>query len=243
MVDALRRASAGRITAVMPYFGYARQDRRVRSARVPITAKVVADFLSSVGVDRVLTVDLHAEQIQGFFDVPVDNVFASPVLMEHLRVQEFHNPVVVSPDIGGVVRARAIAKLLNDIDLAIIDKRRPRANESQVMHIIGDIQDRDCIIVDDMIDTGGTLCKAAEALKKNGARRVFAYATHPVFSGNAFANIRDSQIDRVIITDSIPLQPEMKSLDKVHQLTLSGMLSEAIRRVSNEESISAMFEY
>lgn len=243
MVDALRRASAGRITAVMPYFGYARQDRRVRSARVPITAKVVADFLSSVGVDRVLTVDLHAEQIQGFFDVPVDNVFASPVLMEHLRVQEFHNPVVVSPDIGGVVRARAIAKLLNDIDLAIIDKRRPRTNESQVMHIIGDIQDRDCIIVDDMIDTGGTLCKAAEALKKNGARRVFAYATHPVFSGNAFANIRDSQIDRVIITDSIPLQPEMKSLDKVHQLTLSGMLSEAIRRVSNEESISAMFEY
>src|SRR5690554_2981928 len=156
MVDALRRASASRITAVMPYFGYARQDRRVRSARVPITAKVVADFLSSVGVDRVLTVDLHAEQIQGFFDVPVDNVFASPVLMEHLRVQEFHNPVVVSPDIGGVVRARAIAKLLNDIDLAIIDKRRPRANESQVMHIIGDIQDRDCIIVDDMIDTGGT---------------------------------------------------------------------------------------
>lgn len=243
MVDALRRASAGRITAVMPYFGYARQDRRVRSARVPITAKVVADFLSSVGVDRVLTVDLHAEQIQGFFDVPVDNVFASPVLMEHLRVQEFHNPVVVSPDIGGVVRARAIAKLLNDIDLAIIDKRRPRANESQVMHIIGDIEDRDCIIVDDMIDTGGTLCKAAEALKKNGARRVFAYATHPVFSGNAFANIRDSLIDRVIITDSIPLNPEMKSLSKVHQLTLSGMLSEAIRRVSNEESISAMFEY
>ncbi|SDB28059.1 ribose-phosphate pyrophosphokinase [Pseudidiomarina indica] len=243
MVDALRRASAGRITAVMPYFGYARQDRRVRSARVPITAKVVADFLSSVGVDRVLTVDLHAEQIQGFFDVPVDNVFASPVLMEHLRVQEFHNPVVVSPDIGGVVRARAIAKLLNDIDLAIIDKRRPRANESQVMHIIGDIEDRDCIIVDDMIDTGGTLCKAAEALKKKGARRVFAYATHPVFSGNAFANIRDSLIDRVIITDSIPLNPEMKSLSKVHQLTLSGMLSEAIRRVSNEESISAMFEY
>ena len=243
MVGALRRASAGRITAVMPYFGYARQDRRVRSARVPITAKVVAAFLSSVGVDRLLTVDLHAEQIQGFFDVPVDNVFASPVLMEHLRVQEFHNPVVVSPDIGGVVRARAIAKLLNDIDLAIIDKRRPRANESQVMHIIGDIEDRDCIIVDDMIDTGGTLCKAAEALKKNGARRVFAYATHPVFSGNAFANIRDSLIDRVIITDSIPLNPEMKSLSKVHQLTLSGMLSEAIRRVSNEESISAMFEY
>ncbi len=243
MVDALRRASAGRITAVIPYFGYARQDRRVRSARVPITSKVVADFLSSVGVDRVLTVDLHAEQIQGFFDVPVDNVFGTPVLLEHLKLQEFHNPVVVSPDIGGVVRARALAKLLNDIDLAIIDKRRPRANESQVMHIIGDIQDRDCVIVDDMIDTGGTLCKAAEALKKNGARRVFAYATHPVFSGNAYENIRDSQIDKVIVTDSIPLTAEMKSLDKVHQLTLSGMLSEALRRVSNEESISAMFEY
>ncbi|RUO74241.1 ribose-phosphate pyrophosphokinase [Pseudidiomarina sediminum] len=243
MVDALRRASAGRITAVMPYFGYARQDRRVRSARVPITAKVVADFLSSVGVDRVLTVDLHAEQIQGFFDVPVDNVFGSPVLLEHLRTQDFHNPVVVSPDIGGVVRARAVAKLLNDVDLAIIDKRRPRANESQVMHIIGDVSDRDCIIVDDMIDTGGTLCKAADALKANGARRVFAYATHPVFSGNAVANIRESNIDQLVVTDSIPLQPEMKALDKVHQLTLSGMLSEALRRVSNEESISAMFEY
>ncbi|RUO46096.1 ribose-phosphate pyrophosphokinase [Pseudidiomarina aquimaris] len=243
MVDALRRASAGRITAVMPYFGYARQDRRVRSARVPITSKVVADFLSSVGVDRVLTVDLHAEQIQGFFDVPVDNVFGSPVLLEHLRKQDFNNPVVVSPDIGGVVRARAVAKLLNDIDLAIIDKRRPRANESQVMHIIGDVQDRDCIIVDDMIDTGGTLCKAADALKQNGAKRVFAYATHPVFSGNAVANIRESNIDQVVVTDSIPLSPDMKALDKVHQLTLSGMLSEALRRVSNEESISAMFEY
>ncbi|RUO56009.1 ribose-phosphate pyrophosphokinase [Pseudidiomarina homiensis] len=243
MVDALRRASAGRITAVMPYFGYARQDRRVRSARVPITSKVVADFLSSVGVDRVLTVDLHAEQIQGFFDVPVDNVFGTPVLLEHLSKQQFHNPVVVSPDIGGVVRARAMAKLLNDIDLAIIDKRRPRANESQVMHIIGDVQDRDCIIVDDMIDTGGTLCKAADALKENGARRVFAYATHPVFSGGAVNNIRESNIDHVVVTDSIPLSPEMKALDKVHQLTLSGMLSEALRRVSNEESISAMFEY
>lgn len=243
MVDALRRASAGRITAVMPYFGYARQDRRVRSARVPITSKVVADFLSSVGVDRVLTVDLHAEQIQGFFDVPVDNVFGSPVLLEHLSKQDFNNPVVVSPDIGGVVRARAVAKLLNDIDLAIIDKRRPRANESQVMHIIGDVQDRDCIIVDDMIDTGGTLCKAADALKQNGAKRVFAYATHPVFSGNAVANIRESNIDQVVVTDSIPLSAEMKALDKVHQLTLSGMLSEALRRVSNEESISAMFEY
>ncbi len=243
MVDALRRASAGRITAVMPYFGYARQDRRVRSARVPITAKVVADFLSSVGVDRVLTVDLHAEQIQGFFDVPVDNVFGTPVLLEHMRQQNFDNPVVVSPDIGGVVRARAFAKLMDDTDLAIIDKRRPSANVSQVMHIIGDVKGRDCIIVDDMIDTGGTLCKAAEALKSHGAKRVFAYATHPVFSGNAVQNIKDSDIDEVIVTDSVPLSDEMKATGKVTQLTLSGMLSEALRRVSNEESISAMFEY
>lgn len=243
MVDALRRASAGRITAVMPYFGYARQDRRVRSARVPITAKVVADFLSSVGVDRVLTVDLHAEQIQGFFDVPVDNVFGTPVLLEHMRQQHFDDPVVVSPDIGGVVRARAFAKLMDDTDLAIIDKRRPSANESQVMNIIGDVNDRDCIIVDDMIDTGGTLCKAAEALKAHGAKRVFAYATHPVFSGNAIKNIKDSVIDEFIVTDSVPLSDEMKATGKVHQLTLSGMLSEALRRVSNEESISAMFDY
>ncbi|TRW49460.1 ribose-phosphate pyrophosphokinase [Aliidiomarina halalkaliphila] len=243
MVDALRRASAGRITAVIPYFGYARQDRRVRSARVPITAKVVADFLSSVGVDRVLTVDLHAEQIQGFFDVPVDNVFGSPVLLEHMKLQTFESPVMVSPDIGGVVRARAMAKLMNDADLAIIDKRRPKANESQVMHIIGDVSGRDCVMVDDMIDTGGTLCKAAEALKKNGAKRVFAYATHPVFSGNAVENLRNSAIDQVIVTDSIPLSEEMKSLEIVTQLSLSGMLSEALRRVSNEESISAMFEY
>lgn len=243
MVDALRRASAGRITAVIPYFGYARQDRRVRSARVPITAKVVADFLSSVGVDRVLTVDLHAEQIQGFFDVPVDNVFGTPVLLEHMRQQNFDNPVVVSPDIGGVVRARAFAKLMDDTDLAIIDKRRPSANVSQVMHIIGDVKGRDCIIVDDMIDTGGTLCKAAEALKSHGAKRVFAYATHPVFSGNAVQNIKDSDIDEVIVTDSVPLSDAMKATGKVSQLTLSGMLSEALRRVSNEESISAMFEY
>lgn len=243
MVDALRRASAGRITAVMPYFGYARQDRRVRSARVPITAKVVADFLSSVGVDRVLTVDLHAEQIQGFFDVPVDNVFGSPVLLEHMKQQQFHDPVMVSPDIGGVVRARAMAKLMNDADLAIIDKRRPKANESQVMHIIGDVAGRDCIMVDDMIDTGGTLCKAAEALKSHGAKRVFAYATHPVFSGNAVENLSNCDIDEVVVTDSIPLDPAMKDTGIVTQLTLSGMLSEALRRVSNEESISAMFEY
>ncbi|WP_394174712.1 ribose-phosphate pyrophosphokinase [Thalassotalea litorea] len=242
MVDALRRASAGRITAVMPYFGYARQDRRVRSARVPITAKVVADFLSSVGVDRVLTVDLHAEQIQGFFDVPVDNVFGSPILLEDMLNKDLENPVVVSPDIGGVVRARAVAKLLDDTDLAIIDKRRPKANVSQVMHIIGDVEGRDCIIVDDMIDTGGTLCKAAAALKEHGARRVFAYATHPILSGNAAENIANSEIDEMIVTDSIPLKPEIQKLDKVRQLSLAGMLSEAIRRVSNEESISAMFK-
>ncbi|MGY8878443.1 MAG: ribose-phosphate pyrophosphokinase, partial [Pseudoalteromonas sp.] len=243
MVDALRRASAGRITAVIPYFGYARQDRRVRSARVPITAKVVADFLSSVGVDRVLTVDLHAEQIQGFFDVPVDNVFGSPVLLEDMKERDFEDVVVVSPDIGGVVRARAIAKLLNDTDLAIIDKRRPQANVSQVMHIIGDVEGRDCIIVDDMIDTGGTLCKAAEALKEHGAKRVFAYATHPILSGKAAENLRDSMIDEVIVTDSIPLSDELKALDKVKVLTLADMLAETIRRISNEESISAMFEH
>ncbi|MEL9686714.1 ribose-phosphate diphosphokinase [Escherichia coli] len=243
MVDALRRASAGRITAVIPYFGYARQDRRVRSARVPITAKVVADFLSSVGVDRVLTVDLHAEQIQGFFDVPVDNVFGSPILLEDMLQLNLDNPIVVYPDIGGVVRASAIAKLLNDTDMAIIDKRRPRANVSQVMHIIGDVAGRDCVLVDDMIDTGGTLCKAAEALKERGAKRVFAYATHPIFSGNAANNLRNSVIDEVVVCDTIPLSDEIKSLPNVRTLTLSGMLAEAIRRISNEESISAMFEH
>ncbi|PCI59376.1 MAG: ribose-phosphate pyrophosphokinase [Gammaproteobacteria bacterium] len=242
MIDALRRSSAGRITAVIPYFGYARQDRRVRSARVPITAKVVADFLSNVGVDRVLTVDLHAEQIQGFFDVPVDNVFGTPILLEDMLANKLENSVVVSPDIGGVVRARAVAKLLNDTDLAIIDKRRPKANVAQVMHIIGDVKDRDCIIVDDMIDTGGTLAKAAEALKEHGANRIFAYATHPVFSGNAAQNIKNSVIDEIIVTDSISLTDEIIATGKVRQLSLSSMLSEAIRRVSNEESISAMFD-
>jgi ribose-phosphate pyrophosphokinase len=242
MIDALRRASAGRITAVIPYFGYARQDRRVRSARVPITAKVVADFLSSVGVDRVLTVDLHAEQIQGFFDVPVDNAFGTPILLDDMKNRELNNPVVVSPDIGGVVRARAVAKLLDDADLAIIDKRRPKANVAQVMHIIGEVEGRDCIIVDDMIDTGGTLAKAAEALKEHGAKRVIAYATHPVLSGDAAKNLRESVIDELVVTDSIPLSDEVKALKMVRQLTLSGMLSEAIRRVSNEESISAMFD-
>ncbi|BAP58615.1 ribose-phosphate pyrophosphokinase [Candidatus Tachikawaea gelatinosa] len=243
MVDALRRASAARVTAVIPYFGYARQDRRVRSARVPISAKVIADFLSSVGIDRVLTVDLHAEQIQGFFDVPVDNVFGSPVLLEDMLQIGLENPVVVSPDIGGVVRARAIAKLLNDTDMAIVDKRRPRANIAQVMNIIGDVKDRDCVLVDDMIDTASTLYKAAEALKLNGAKRVFAYATHPVFSGNAINNLSQSVIDEVVICDTIPLSNEIMSLKKVRVLTLSAMLAETIRRISNEESISVMFEH
>ena len=202
MIDALRRASAGRITAVIPYFGYARQDRRVRSARVPITAKVIADMLSNVGVDRVLTIDLHAEQIQGFFDVPVDNIFGTPVLLDDMRTRGLENPVVVSPDLGGVVRARATAKALGDVDIAIVDKRRPRANVSEVMNLIGDVDGRDCVIVDDMIDTGGTLCKAAEALKERGAKRVFAYATHAVFSGSAAENIANSVIDQVIVTDS-----------------------------------------
>lgn len=243
MIDALRRASSGRITAVIPYFGYARQDRRVRSARVPITAKVVADFLSTVGVDRVLTIDLHAEQIQGFFDVPVDNAFGTPILLEDMQKRDFDNPVVVSPDIGGVVRARAVAKLMNDIDLAIIDKRRPKANEAQVMHIIGEVEGRDCIIVDDMIDTGGTLAKAAEALKANGAKRVYAYATHAIFSGNAPNNLKESVIDEIVVTDSVPLSKDMQKVNKVKQLGLSKMLAEAIRRLSNEESISAMFDH
>lgn len=242
MIDALRRASAGRITAVIPYFGYARQDRRVRSARVPITAKVVADFLSKVGVDRLLTVDLHAEQIQGFFDIPVDNVFGSAILLEDMRVQQLLNPVLISPDIGGVARARAIAKLLNDTDMAIIDKRRPQANISEVMNIIGDVSGRDCILVDDIIDTGGTLVKAAEALKACGARRVFAYATHPVFSGMANYNLKSSVIDEIIVTDTIPLSEAIQNLKKVRSLSLARLLAEAIRRINNEESISAMFE-
>jgi len=243
MIDALRRASAGRITAVIPYFGYARQDRRVRSARVPITAKVIADMLSNVGVDRVLTIDLHAEQIQGFFDVPVDNIFGTPVLLDDMRTRGLENPVVVSPDLGGVVRARATAKALGDVDIAIVDKRRPRANVSEVMNLIGDVDGRDCVIVDDMIDTGGTLCKAAEALKERGAKRVFAYATHAVFSGSAADNIANSVIDQVIVTDSIPLSKEMAATGKVTELSLSRMLAEAIRRISNEESISAMFDH
>ena len=240
MVDALRRASAGRITAVVPYFGYARQDRRVRSARVPITAKVVADMMVGVGVDRVLTVDLHAEQIQGFFDVPVDNVYGSPVLLEDIEQQKFENLIVVSPDIGGVVRARAVAKQLG-IDLAIIDKRRPQAGIAEVMNIIGDVSNRTCLLVDDMVDTAGTLCNAAKALKEHGAKRVIAYATHPVLSGNAVQNLNNSVLDELVVTDSIPLRDEVKACAKVRQLTLSRMLAEAMRRLSNEESLSAMF--
>ena len=240
MVDALRRASAGRITAVVPYFGYARQDRRVRSARVPITAKVVADMMVGVGVDRVLTVDLHAEQIQGFFDVPVDNVYGSPVLLEDIEKQSFQDLIVVSPDIGGVVRARAVAKQLG-IDLAIIDKRRPQAGVAEVMNIIGDVNDRTCLLVDDMVDTAGTLCNAAKALKEHGAKRVIAYCTHPVLSGNAIQNLNSSVLDELVVTDSIPLRQEAKDCPRIRQLTLSRMLAEAMRRLSNEESLSAMF--
>ncbi len=240
MVDALRRASAGRITAVVPYFGYARQDRRVRSARVPITAKVVADMMVGVGIDRMLTVDLHAEQIQGFFDVPVDNVYGSPVLLEDIERQNFQDLIVVSPDIGGVVRARAVAKQLG-IDLAIIDKRRPQAGIAEVMNIIGDVNDRTCLLVDDMVDTAGTLCNAAKALKDHGAKRVIAYCTHAVLSGNAIQNLNGSLLDELVVTDSIPLRQEAKDCPRIRQLTLSKMLAEAMRRLSNEESLSAMF--
>ncbi|MDI1300619.1 MAG: ribose-phosphate pyrophosphokinase [bacterium] len=242
MADALRRASAGRITAVIPYFGYARQDRRVRSARVPITAKIVADMLTTVGIDRVLTVDLHADQIQGFFDIPVDNIYASPVLLADLEKQGYENVMVVSPDVGGVVRARAVAKQLDDADLAIIDKRRPKANESQVMHIIGEVKGRDCVIVDDMVDTAGTLCKAAAALKEHGARRVMAYCTHAVLSGPAIKNISASQLDELVITDTIPLTEEALASGRIRQVSLSALLAETVRRINNEESISAMFE-
>ena len=241
MIDALRRASAGRITAVVPYFGYARQDRRVRSARVPISAKVVADMMVSVGVDRVLTVDLHAEQIQGFFTCAVDNVYASSVLNHDISQCHYENLMVVSPDIGGVVRARAIAKQLDDADLAIIDKRRPRANEAEVMNLIGDVDGRTCILVDDLVDTAGTLCSAAAALKAQGATKLVAYCTHAVLSGKAMSNIRGSELDELVVTDSIPLSEEAKSLKNIRQLTISDLLAESIRRVSNEESISALF--
>jgi ribose-phosphate pyrophosphokinase len=242
MADALRRASAGRITAVVPYFGYARQDRRPRSARVPITAKVVADMITSVGIDRVLTIDLHADQIQGFFDIPVDNIYGSPILLADLQKQPFDNLMIVSPDVGGVVRARAVAKQLGEVDLAIIDKRRARANEAQVMHIIGDVSGRDCVIVDDMVDTAGTLCKAAAALKEHGARRVVAYCTHPVLSGAAITNIMNSEMDELVVTDTIPLSAEAQACGRIRQLSLAPLLAETVRRINNEESISAMFE-
>ena len=242
MIDALRRASATRITAVVPYFGYARQDRRVRSARVPISAKVVADMMVAVGVDRVLTVDLHAEQIQGFFQCPVDNIYGSPVLIADILESQYKDLIVVSPDIGGVVRARAIAKQLNEADLAIIDKRRPKANEAQVMNLIGEVKDRTCILVDDMVDTAGTLCKAADALKERGASKVIAYCTHPVLSGSAMDNIKNSQLDELVVTDTVPLSEEAKSMDKIRQLTIADLLAESMRRVSNEESISALFQ-
>jgi len=242
MIDALRRASAARITAVVPYFGYARQDRRVRSARVPISAKVVADMIVNVGVDRVLTVDLHAEQIQGFFACPVDNIYGSPVLNADIVASNYENLIVVSPDIGGVVRARAIAKQLGDADLAIIDKRRPQANEAQVMNLIGNVEGRTCLLVDDMVDTAGTLCKAADALKERGAVKVVAYCTHAVLSGNAINNLANSSLDELVVTDTIPLSEDAKALKKNRQLTIADLLAESMRRVSNEESISALFE-
>ena len=238
--DAMRRASATRITAVIPYFGYARQDRRPRSARVPISAKVVASMIANVGIDRVLTVDLHADQIQGFFDIPVDNVYGSPVLLDDIVDQQYEDIIVVSPDVGGVVRARAVAKQL-DCDLAIIDKRRERANESQVMNIIGDVSGRTCILVDDMCDTAGTLCKAAKALKDKGAAHVVSYVTHPVLSGPAINNVIGSQLDELVVSDTIPLSEQAQKCDKIRQLSLSPLLAEAVRRVCNEESISAMF--
>lgn len=242
MIDALRRASAARITAVVPYFGYARQDRRVRSARVPISSKVVADMMVSTGVDRVLTVDLHAEQIQGFFTCPVDNVYASSILNNDIVRCNYENIIVVSPDIGGVVRARAIAKQLDDAELAIIDKRRPRANEAQVMNLIGDVEGRTCILVDDMVDTAGTLCAAAAALKARGAIKVVAYCTHAVLSGKALDTIRNSELDELVVTDTIPLSQEARDIPKIRQLTMADLLAESIRRVSNEESISALFD-
>lgn len=241
IIDALRRSSAGRITAVLPYFGYARQDRRVRSIRVPISAKVVADMLTNVGVDRVMTVDLHAEQIQGFFDCAVDNVYGLPVMLSDVERQNYEDLTVVSPDIGGVVRARAMAKQLNT-DLAIIDKRRPEANQAQVMNIIGEVEGRTCLLVDDIVDTAGTLCKAADALKEHGAKRVVACCTHPVLSGNAIENLENSSLDTLVVTNSIPLSEAARKCGKVRSLSLAPMLAEAMRRVSNEESISAMFD-
>lgn len=241
IADALRRASANSITAVVPYFGYARQDRRVRSARVPITAKVVADMMTTVGISRLVTVDLHADQIQGFFYIPVDNVYASSALLADLESNGKEPMIVVSPDVGGVVRARAIAKRLHDAELAIIDKRRQKANESQVMNIIGDVSGKSCIIVDDMVDTAGTLCNAARALKEAGAKRVLAYCTHPILSGPAVDNINQSEIDELVVTDTISLNPTAKACKKIRQISLAETLSEAIRRIHDAESLSSMF--
>ena len=240
MVDALKRASARRITAVIPYFGYARQDRRPRSMRVPISAKVVANMLETVGVERLLTMDLHADQIQGFFDIPVDNIYASPVLLSDLKSKNYPNLVVISPDVGGVVRARALAKQLG-CDLAIIDKRRAAANVSEVMHVIGEIEGRNCVIMDDMIDTAGTLCKAAEVLKERGANSVYAYCTHPVFSGTAVDRIHASQIDEVVITNTIPLSDAAKACPKIRQLSVAFLFAETIRRISDGESVTSLF--
>ncbi len=241
LVDAMRRSSAARITAVVPYFGYARQDRRPRSARVPITAKVVADMIVVAGTDRVLTVDLHADQIQGFFDIPVDNVYASPILLGDIWRQKYPDLVVVSPDVGGVVRARALAKRLDDADLAIIDKRRPRPNEAKVMNIIGDVEGRSCIIVDDLVDTAGTLCQAATALKAHGARKVVAYCTHPVLSGPAVDNINNSVLDELVVTNTIPLSDAARQCGRIRQLSIAELLAETMRRISNEESVSSLF--
>jgi ribose-phosphate pyrophosphokinase len=241
MADALRRASTMRITAVVPYYGYARQDRRVRSARVPITAKVIADMMASVGISRMLTVDLHADQIQGFFSIPVDNIYGTPVITADIIEKKFSNPMIVSPDVGGVVRARAFAKLLNDSELAIIDKRRPEPNKAQVMHIIGDVKNRNCILVDDIVDTGGTLCLAATALKENGAITVSAYCTHPVFSGGAIDKINASVLDEVVVTDSIPLSSAAQKCSRIRQLSLSSMLAQTMRRINEEESVSSLF--
>jgi ribose-phosphate pyrophosphokinase len=241
MVDACRRASAGRITAVVPYFGYARQDRRPRATRVAITAKVVANMLVGAGVHRVLTVDVHADQIQGFFDIPVDNVYASPVLLGDVWKQKYDDLVVVSPDVGGVVRARAIAKRLDDADLAIIDKRRPRANESEVMNIIGEVEDKSCVLVDDLVDTAGTLCHAAKALKDVGAKRVVAYITHPVLSGPAIERIEASSLDELVVTDTIPLRDNARACRKIRQLSVAGLLAETMRRIRDEESVSSLY--
>lgn len=241
MADALRRSSANSITAVMPYFGYGRQDRRVRSARVPITAKVVADMMSTVGITRIITIDLHADQIQGFFSIPVDNIYATPVLLEDIRQKNYPNPMIISPDVGGVQRARATAKRLNDCELAIIDKRRPRPNEAEVMNIIGDVTNRNCIIVDDIVDTGGTLCQAAKALKQFGAATVTAYCTHPVLSGKALSNVSESELDELVITDTIPLSAAAEKNPKIRQLTISSLLAETMYRVNHKESVSSMF--